>query len=146
MGVTLLSVLTGLFAEEAERGKAFGILSLTSALGTLIGGATAGPIADRWGYPTMFLGLSLCWSLSPLTALALEDKVVARIRDRDKLEAAVDKVAQALRAFPKPLRYKLKAVDSEKSVWEVEASREVLVQYYLDTLTWLNRWAGGIPK
>jgi MFS family permease len=83
MVLTLVSILTGLFAEETERGKVFGILSLTSALGMLIGGVTMGPVADRWGYPTLFAALSLFWSLSPLTALLLEDKVVARVRDSD---------------------------------------------------------------
>lgn len=81
MGLTLLGILTGLFAQQAERGKVFGILALTSTLGALIGGLTTGPIADRWGYPTMFAALSLFWSLLPLTALLLEDKVVARVRD-----------------------------------------------------------------
>lgn len=81
MGFTLLGILTGLFAKQAERGKVFGILALTSTLGALIGGLTTGPIADRWGYPTMFAALSLFWSLLPLTALLLEDKVVARVRD-----------------------------------------------------------------
>ena len=80
MGLTLLSILTGLFAEEAERGKVFGILSLTAALGALIGGVTTGPIADQWGYPTMFAALSLFLILWPLTGLLLEDKVVARVR------------------------------------------------------------------
>jgi MFS family permease len=80
MGITLLSILTGLFAEEGERGKAFGILSLTGALGALIGGTTTGPIADRWGYPTMFAAVSLFLALWPLTGLLLEDKVVERVR------------------------------------------------------------------
>jgi MFS family permease len=80
IGLTLLSIPTGLFAEEAERGKVFGILSLTAALGAWIGGVTTGPIADRWGYPTMFVTLSLFLILWPLTGLFLEDKVVARVR------------------------------------------------------------------
>jgi MFS family permease len=80
MGVTLISILAGLFAEETERGRVFGILSLTGALGSLIGGLTTGPMADRWGYPTMFAVLSLFLSLWPLTGLLVEDKVVARIR------------------------------------------------------------------
>lgn len=83
MVLTLISILTGLFAEEAERGKVFGILALTNALGTLIGGVTTGPVADRWGYPTMFAALSVFWSLSPLAALLVEDKVVVPVRDRD---------------------------------------------------------------
>jgi len=83
MGLTLLSILTGLFAEEAERGKVFGILSLTGGLSALIGGLTTGLIADRWGYPALFASLSVFWSLSPLTALLLEDKVVAQVRDSE---------------------------------------------------------------
>ncbi len=78
MVLTLVSILTGLFAEETERGKVFGILSLTSGLGALIGGITTGPIVDRWGYPTLFATLSLFSCLSPLAAMLLEDKVVGR--------------------------------------------------------------------
>ena len=78
MMLTLVSILAGLFAEETERGKVFGILSLTGGLGALIGGLMTGLIADRWGYPTMFATLSLFLGLSPLVALLLEDKVVAR--------------------------------------------------------------------
>lgn len=84
MGITLLGVLTGLFAEEAERGKIFGILALTGTLGRLIGGLASGPIVDRWGFPTLFAVLSLFWSLLPLTALLLADKVVACGRTRDR--------------------------------------------------------------
>ena len=78
MMLTLVSILAGLFAEETERGKVFGILALAAGLGALIGGLTTGPIADRWGYPTMFATLALFLGLSPLVALLLEDKVVAR--------------------------------------------------------------------
>jgi len=80
VGLALISILTGLFAEETERGKVFGILSLTGALGTTIGGLTTGPIADRWGYPTMFAAVSFFVILWPLSALLVEDKVVARVR------------------------------------------------------------------
>ena len=78
MMLTLVSILTGLFAEKTERGKVFGILSLTGGLGALIGGLLTGPIADRWGYPTLFATLALFSALSPLTAIFLKDKVVAR--------------------------------------------------------------------
>jgi DHA1 family bicyclomycin/chloramphenicol resistance-like MFS transporter len=81
--LALVSILTGLFAEPSERGRLFGILSLTGALGSLLGGLATGPMADRWGYPTMFAILALFWSLSPLVALLLEDKVVVPVRDGD---------------------------------------------------------------
>ena len=80
MGLTSIRILAGLFAEETERGKVFGILALTGGLGPLIGGLTTGPIADRWGYPIMFAAVSLFSSLWPLTGLLLEDKAVARVR------------------------------------------------------------------
>jgi MFS family permease len=97
-GVTLLSILTGLFAEEAERGKIFGILSLTSGLGALIGGLTTGPIVDRWGYPTLFLALALLWVLSPLTALLLEDKVVSQ-PEPDKTSTTGERPTLGVRFF-----------------------------------------------
>jgi MFS family permease len=80
MGVTQINILAGLFAGETERGRVFGILALTSPLGALAGGLATGPMADRWGYPTMFAVLSLFLGLWPLTGLLVEDKVVARIR------------------------------------------------------------------
>ena len=80
VGLSLVSILTGLFAKEAERGKVFGVLSLTGALGTLIGGLTMGPIADRWGYPTLFVVITLFFALWPVTGMLLEDRVVAQVR------------------------------------------------------------------
>lgn len=80
IGLSLVSILTGLFAKEAERGKVFGVLSLTGALGTLIGGLTMGFIADRWGYPTLFVVVAIFLTLWPLTGLLLEDRVVARVQ------------------------------------------------------------------
>jgi MFS family permease len=79
MGLALISILAGLFSKQEERGKVFGSLALTGALGSLIGGLTTGPLADRYGYQTMFtvLGLGIC--LLPLTALILKDKPVARL-------------------------------------------------------------------
>ena len=75
--VTLLSVLAGLFAEKAHRGRVFGILGLTQGLSMLFGGLAIGPMADRWGYPTMFAILALFSIPGPLLGLLLKDKVVA---------------------------------------------------------------------
>jgi AAHS family 3-hydroxyphenylpropionic acid transporter len=89
LGGAQIGILTGLFAEETERGKIFGILALAAPLGSLLGGATVGPIADRWGYPTMFTAVALFSCLWPLAGLLLEDKGVAQ----DRLDEA---------ASPKP--------------------------------------------
>jgi MFS family permease len=85
--ITLISILAGLFAEETERGRIFGILALTNPVSAVIGGLAAGPIADKWGYPTMFAVLSLFGILWPLTGLLLKDKVVARVQRRETVTA-----------------------------------------------------------
>jgi len=74
MGLTLVSILAGMFAQKTERGKVFGTLALTGALGSLIGGLTTGPLADRYGYPTMFTVMATGMVLVPLAALFLEDR------------------------------------------------------------------------
>ena len=83
MTATLIRLLAGLLAGKGERGRTFGILSLAPSLGALIGGATAGPIVDRWGYPTMYAFLSLFGILWPATALLLKDGRATRIQRRD---------------------------------------------------------------
>jgi MFS family permease len=76
VAVALVSALAGLFADKAERGKIFGILQTAPALGALLGGLIAGPIADRWGYPTMFFSLALIGVIMPLVAFSVEDKIL----------------------------------------------------------------------
>jgi MFS family permease len=76
LGLTMVAILTGLSAGEHERGQIFGILSLTSGLGALIGGLTTGFIADRWGYPAMFSAVAVFMLLAPLAGLFLTESVV----------------------------------------------------------------------
>ena len=78
MGLTLISILAGIFAKESERGKVFGTLALTGTLGSLVGGLTTGPLADRYGYQAMFMIVGIGMSLLPLTVLVLKDKPIAR--------------------------------------------------------------------
>ncbi len=80
VGFTTISILAGLFAGEAERGKIFGILAINTSLGALIGGFVSGPIVEQWGYPALFLVAALCWTLQPAIALLLQDKVLVRAR------------------------------------------------------------------
>jgi MFS family permease len=47
----------------------------------LIAGSTTGPIADRWGFPTMYAALSLLGIVWAVMGLLLQDKTVARTRD-----------------------------------------------------------------
>jgi MFS family permease len=77
---TAASILTGLFATEAERGKIFGILAVNTSLGALIGGTLSGPIVNQWGYAGLFWIAALCWALLSATALFLRDKVVVAVQ------------------------------------------------------------------
>ncbi len=95
MQLTLISILAGISAKEAERGKIFGTLALTGMLGSLIGGLTTGPLADRYGYQTMFTFLGIGMILLPLTALVLEDKPVARAT-KETVEGNQAKLGMAL--------------------------------------------------
>jgi MFS family permease len=77
---TAASILTGLFAAEAERGKIFGILAINTSLGALIGGTLSGQIVNQWGYAGLFLVTALCWVFLPATALFLRDKVAVSVQ------------------------------------------------------------------
>lgn len=68
IGLGLISILTGLSAKEHERGKIFGILSLTSGLGALLGGLASGYIVDRWGFQTLFSAIALFLVFWPVSA------------------------------------------------------------------------------
>ena len=75
--VALISIAAGLCAEGGNRGKVFGLLALTAELGALFGGGLAGPIADRWGYASMYTVLSLIGVLGPLAGLLWQEGGVA---------------------------------------------------------------------
>jgi MFS family permease len=77
IALTMLSILAGLFAEPSERGRVFGILSLTGSLGALFS-MGAGAIADWQGYRAMFTAAALVSICNPLVGLLLKDKTVAR--------------------------------------------------------------------
>jgi len=86
IGLTLLMTIAGLFAGEDERGKIFGILTLTEAIGTILGGFTTGNIVDRWDYETLFIFIAFIQGLLPLIGLFLEDKTASREEEEQPVE------------------------------------------------------------
>jgi MFS family permease len=74
LGLALVGILAGLSAGENERGKIFGILSLTSGLGALIGGLAIGFAVDRWGFTTMFSTLMILLILIPLAGIFMTEE------------------------------------------------------------------------
>jgi MFS family permease len=82
--LALIGILAGLSAGENERGKIFGILSLTSGLGALIGGLGTGFVADRWGFETMFSAVAVLATLAPLAGSLLTEKEVEQGQREDR--------------------------------------------------------------
>lgn len=60
--VALVNLLTGLIANNTQRGRAFGLLYLALPLGSLIGGLSIGRLADWKGYGFLFTCLGLVWA------------------------------------------------------------------------------------
>jgi MFS family permease len=69
MGLALTSIITGLSIGARDRGKAFSWLEMVQGLGALLGGLSAGRLADQWGYGGMVMaiaGFSLLWFVTGL--------------------------------------------------------------------------------
>ena len=81
MGIALIIIFAGLSAREEERGKVFGILSVSGGFGLLIGGLLLGQIADTCGYPTLLCVLAVFSLIWPILGLFLQDKRVVRSTD-----------------------------------------------------------------
>lgn len=77
-GYGLVSIMGGLLAGEKERGRVFGILTLAMNASLLVGGVAAGPIADRWGFPTLFLVCAGVTVVSLGSGLLLDDVKVEK--------------------------------------------------------------------
>ncbi|MDX1688331.1 MAG: MFS transporter, partial [Candidatus Promineifilaceae bacterium] len=82
IALTLQSILMGLFAAKARRGRMFGLLASTTALAGLIGGLIVGPMAETWGYRGMFAMLALVWVVQVGASLLLPDKRTAARDER----------------------------------------------------------------
>jgi MFS family permease len=81
LGLALAGILTGLSAGEEERGRIFGVLSLTTGLGALIGGLGTGFLVDRWGFPTMYSAVATLLVLWPSTGILLTERQVEQHRE-----------------------------------------------------------------
>jgi len=72
IGLALVSVLTGLYANGRSRGKSFGLMFLARPLAGVLGGLAVGQFIARQGYPQAFFMLAAVWLLWPLATLGLE--------------------------------------------------------------------------
>jgi MFS family permease len=72
--LTMLNILTGMYADPTSRGRIFGIMGTTIGLGAILGGFASGAIVDRWGFPALLTLAALGWLAQVLAALFLEDR------------------------------------------------------------------------
>jgi MFS family permease len=90
VGLALIAVFTGMVANKDRRGKSFSLLSLTSPLGALVGGAMVAWLLSRYGYATLFWVYGAIWLALPLIgfwALPRQQTSVARVTGSQQLQA-----------------------------------------------------------
>jgi predicted MFS family arabinose efflux permease len=78
VALTTISVLTGLSATPGQSGSRFGALTLSAALGLLLGSCGSGPLVDRWGFAGLFTAFGWLYLLIPLAGLLVDDHGVVR--------------------------------------------------------------------
>ena len=83
LALALINIIAGAFAGKHERGKIFGTLAMTSALGSVIGGFGTGWLVNTWGYPTMFSVLAVFMLLGPVSVLFIKEKAEKKTRSED---------------------------------------------------------------
>jgi MFS family permease len=72
---TLLNILTGMYAGEAERGRIFGIVAIGQGLAQVTGGLLGGVIVSRWNFMGLFAVIASLELALGFVALLLEDRV-----------------------------------------------------------------------
>jgi MFS family permease len=93
VGIALVSVFTGLFADKSQRGKWFSLIALTTPLGAVIGGSVVAWLVESQGYRVMFAVLGMVYALWPLVGLLL-------VKDRTTLPVAPSRSKNTLQARP----------------------------------------------
>ena len=79
MCIGIVGAIVGSQADDAQRGRVFGILGVTISLGSLLGGLTFGRMVDSWGYPGMSTIAALISAIAPASALLLVSEGNVRV-------------------------------------------------------------------
>lgn len=75
--LAMLNIITGLSAQPEERGKVFGWTAVAMGAGGLLAGTIGGPIAERWGFPTLFVVMAAATAVKLVIAIFIQDKPAA---------------------------------------------------------------------
>jgi MFS family permease len=71
--LAMISIITALSTVKEERGKVFGLQALASGFGGLLAGALGGIVAERWGFPRLFVVMAATSMLMLLIAIFIQD-------------------------------------------------------------------------
>jgi MFS family permease len=74
IALAMISIITALSTVKEERGQVFGVQALASGIGALLAGAFGGVIAERWGFPLLFVVMAALDALMLLIATFIQDK------------------------------------------------------------------------
>ncbi len=72
ISLALVTIIAGQSTAQHERGRVFGLLAMTSALGGVLGGPT-GIVADQWGYSVLFALAACIWVFQVVAAAFLHN-------------------------------------------------------------------------
>ncbi|MEO8393861.1 MAG: MFS transporter [Chloroflexota bacterium] len=72
-----VNILTAMYTNAHERGRIFGIMATTLALGQVIGGFASGVIVEHWGYPALFIAAAIAWIVPIFCGLLLDDHILS---------------------------------------------------------------------
>ncbi len=78
MALTFASILAGLGAAPAERGRVLGFLAVAAPAGSVIGGLGIGVLADALGFSRMWIALAGLELLCPAAGLLVKDVTAAK--------------------------------------------------------------------
>jgi DHA1 family multidrug resistance protein-like MFS transporter len=75
VGLSSISMFAAASAEANERGKWFGLISLTNPLGAILGSMAVGYLVEQHGYGVMHTWLAAEYALWPVMALLIQGKI-----------------------------------------------------------------------
>jgi MFS family permease len=96
VAISALNSILGLSAGENERGRVFGWTALAAGLGGLIAGLIGGNIAERWGFPVLFVIMAMVAGVMLIVTSTIRDVATrSDTRLRIKNESDTPAVARA---------------------------------------------------
>lgn len=92
--IAMLSSIAALSTVEGERGKVFGLIALASGSGSLLAGLVGGPIAERWGFPVLFVVMAAASMVILIIATFIQDKYTPRQTAKPQIQDGAPAGAQ----------------------------------------------------